>query len=222
MDTPLLGPAEILTLFFVTLGPLKLLGPFAQRTRELDEAALRRTALRVFVVALLAVILGGLVGRAMLARFHVSQPALLITIGIIFFLVALKLVLEQYAAEREAPAPLPAAPMAATLALTFPLVVTPYGIAAVILLIASAADRPRLLTIFVIAAVVMLVNLLAMLFVRQIMRGFVVFILQVLGAVLGVLQVALAVHIVIRGLQLLGVLEAEIDSEVSVVFRFGL
>ena len=197
-----------MTLFFVTLGPLKLLGPFAQRTRELDEAALRRTALRVFVVALLAVIVGGLVGRAMLARFHVSQPALLITIGIIFFLVALKLVLEQYAAEREAPAPLPAAPMAATLALTFPLVVTPYGIAAVILLIATAADRSRLLTIFVIAAVVMLVNLLAMLFVRQIMRGFVVFILQVLGAVLGVLQVALAVHIVIRGLQLLGVLEA--------------
>jgi multiple antibiotic resistance protein len=205
MDTPLLGPAEILTLFFVTLGPLKLLGPFAQRTREMDEAALRRTALRVFIVALLAVILGGLVGRAMLAKFQVSLPALQITIGILFFLVALQLVLEQYASQREAP--LPAAPMAATLALTFPLVVTPYGIAAVILLIATAADRPRLLTIFVIAAIVMLVNLLAMLFVRQIMRGSVVFILQVLGAVLGVLQVALAVEIVIRGLRQLGALE---------------
>jgi hypothetical protein len=28
----MIGPAEIFTIFFVTLGPLKLLGPFAQRT----------------------------------------------------------------------------------------------------------------------------------------------------------------------------------------------
>ena len=68
----------------------------------------------------------------------------------------------------------------------------------------------------------MLVNLLAMLFVRQIMRGFVVFVLQVLGAVLGVLQVALAVHIVIQsGCACSALWKAEIDSEVSVAFRFG-
>jgi hypothetical protein len=32
-QAPLLSAAEIFTLFFLTLGPLKLIGPFAQRTR---------------------------------------------------------------------------------------------------------------------------------------------------------------------------------------------
>jgi multiple antibiotic resistance protein len=52
----------------------------------------------------------------------------------------------------------------------------------------------------------MLLNLLAMLFVREIMRGPVLLVLQVLGAVLGVLQFALAIQIIIRGLRDLNIL----------------
>ena len=202
MNAPILGTAEILTLFFVTLGPLKLLGPFVARTEALDEAALRATALRVFAVGLSAVVLGGLFGRALIAKYRIAPPALIITIGIVFFLVAVRLVLDQYGA-REAPAPLPAAPMAAALALTFPAVVTPYGIAAVILLLTTADDRERTLTVLGLAAAVMALNLLAMLFARRIMRGLVLFGLQILGAVLGVVQVALAVQIVIAGIRAL-------------------
>jgi multiple antibiotic resistance protein len=44
----------------------------------------------------------------------------------------------------------------------------------------------------------MVLNLLAMLFVRQITRGPVLLARQVLGAVLGVLQVGLAVQMIIR------------------------
>jgi multiple antibiotic resistance protein len=52
----------------------------------------------------------------------------------------------------------------------------------------------------------MVLNLLAMVFVRQIMRGPVLLTLQVLGAVLGVLQVGLAVQIIIRALRELQVI----------------
>jgi len=55
---------------------------------------------------------------------------------------------------------------------------------------------------------VMLLNLLAMLFARDLVREPVLLILQVLGAVLGVLQVGLAVQIIIRALRELQVLPA--------------
>ena len=35
----LLGPSELFTLFFITLGPIKLLAPFVRLTRGLDDAA---------------------------------------------------------------------------------------------------------------------------------------------------------------------------------------
>jgi len=56
----MIGPGEIFTLFFVTLGPEKVIGPFAQQTRALEPAALRGLALRVFVLSLFAV--GGFSG----------------------------------------------------------------------------------------------------------------------------------------------------------------
>jgi len=40
----MIGAAQIFTIFFVTLGPLKLLGPFVQRTRGIDEATTRQIA----------------------------------------------------------------------------------------------------------------------------------------------------------------------------------
>jgi small neutral amino acid transporter SnatA (MarC family) len=105
----MLGIGGVFTLLFVTLGPLKLLGPFAQQTRDLDDTALRQLAFRVFGVALLAVLVGGFLGRAMLGRFNVSVPALLIATGIIFFLVALNLVRNSMGrlTLRRPPAPIP-------------------------------------------------------------------------------------------------------------------
>jgi len=66
--TALVGYGAIFTLFFVTLGPLKVLGLFAQLTREADEAeeaTMRRIAVRAFAIALVAVLVGGFAGRAL-------------------------------------------------------------------------------------------------------------------------------------------------------------
>jgi multiple antibiotic resistance protein len=202
----MLDASQILILLLVTLGPLKLLGPFAQQTRELEGPAMRRLALRVFATSVVAVLVAAFLGSAMLAKWSISLPAIHIAIGIVFFLVAIRMVLEPYSGERAAPAPLPEEPWAATLRLTFPTVLTPYGIAAVIALVAGARDPARVQMILALAMVVMVLNLLAMLFARKILRGVLLLVLLVLGAVLGVLQVALSVQIVIWGLQGLGVL----------------
>jgi hypothetical protein len=42
MRVVLIDPSAIFTGLFVTLGPLKTLGPFAQRTRELLPATVRQ------------------------------------------------------------------------------------------------------------------------------------------------------------------------------------
>jgi hypothetical protein len=44
-SAPIFGLAGIFTIFFVTLGPLKILVPFAQRTQDLDEVTTRSIAL---------------------------------------------------------------------------------------------------------------------------------------------------------------------------------
>jgi len=98
--------------------------------------------------------------------------------------------------------------MAASLRLTFPLVVTPYGIAALIALLTGSDDPTTVKEIYIVLVAIMVLNLLAMLFIRQIMRGVTLLILQVLGAVLGVLQVGLAVQIIIRGLRELQVISS--------------
>jgi multiple antibiotic resistance protein len=196
------GLGTIFTLFFVTLGPLKLLGPYAQQTHELEPAALRAISIRVFIVGLVSIIVGGSVGSALAGNWHISVPAILISTGLIFFLVAIRLVMAEYSPVPSAPPrPLPPEPMAAALRLTFPLIVTPYGIAAVIALLTMAEDSGRTLAIYIILVVIMVMNLLFMIYIRQIMRGAVLLILQVVGSVLGVLQVALAVEILIRGSQ---------------------
>ena len=203
----MIGPGEIFTLFFVTLGPLKVLGPFALQTRGLEPAALRSVAIRVFVLSLAALAMGGWVGRSLVHSWHVSMPALLIAMGIIFFLVALRVVLEQYEPSHDAvPAPLPPQPMAAALRLTSPTVVTPYGVAALIALLAATGDTVREEMIWGILFGVMVLNLLAMLFAHAVMHGAPLLGLRLLGAVLGVMQVALAVQIILRAFEDLGVL----------------
>jgi small neutral amino acid transporter SnatA (MarC family) len=81
------GPAEIFTFLFVMLGPLKLLGPFVQRTRGLDDATVRQIAFWAFVIATAGIVAGGLIGRAVLAKWHVSIPALQITAASCFSLL---------------------------------------------------------------------------------------------------------------------------------------
>src|SRR6186713_338998 len=181
------GPAEIFTFLFVMLGPLRLLGPWAQRTRGVDEKSARRIALWAFVVATFMAIAGGFVGRALLANWQVPTGALQMAGGIVFFLVALQQLLERYEPDLHAtPPPLPSSPFAAACQLVFPMLLTPYGIAAVIALFASSPDAGRTATVIGLVTLVMFLDLVAMLLARRLLVGVTVIILQVVGAVLAV------------------------------------
>jgi small neutral amino acid transporter SnatA (MarC family) len=198
-----LGPGEIFTIFFITIGPLKLIGPFVQRTHGLDDATVRQIAVRAFLTATISAIAGGFLGAMLLSNWHISIGAMVITAGLVFLLVGLRQILEQYepphAPDANIPA-LPASPTAAALKLLFPMVLTPFGIAAVIVLLALSTEGGRTELIVGMVVAVMLLNLITMLFARKILVGVTMVILQILGAVLGILQAGLAVQIILRGL----------------------
>lgn len=202
--TVILGPGEIFTIFFITIGPLKLLGPFVQRTHGLDDGTVRRIAFRAFLMATISAIAGGFLGAMLLSNWHVSIGAMVITAGLVFLLVGLRQILEQYepphAPDPNLPA-LPASPTAAALKLLFPIVLTPFGIAAVIVLLALSPGGERTGLVVGMVLVVMLLNLICMLFARKIMVGATIVVLQILGAVLSILQAGLAVQIILRGLR---------------------
>jgi multiple antibiotic resistance protein len=202
-----IGAGEMFTLLFIMLGPLKLLGAFASETRSLGAAEVRALALRAALIGATAVIAGGIAGGSLLRKWEIDPQILLLSLGLIFFTVAFKLVMQQYAVPPARPAEGASAQPPGPLRIVFPLIAPPYGVAVVIVLLALSESRPRTALICALVLANMLLNLLAMLFAHKVMRGAGLALMQVLGAVLGVLQVALALQIMLYALTNLGVLE---------------
>ena len=194
------GVGELFTVLFVMLGPLKLIGPFGAGTRNLGDAALRSLAFKATAIATVTALLGGFLGRSLLDKWEVSVPALLLAAGVVFFLVSLKMVMVPY----EHPAETEPAPVLKAFDVAFPLMVTPYGIATVIALLNYSRDQYRLVTIVLLIVGMMVLNLLAMLFVRPILK-YLGLPLKLLGAVLGVLLLALSVQIILDALGRAGI-----------------
>jgi multiple antibiotic resistance protein len=200
-----LSVQKLFTLFFVTLGPIKLLGPFARATAGLTEAELRAMAVRAAGVALLIAIGSAFLGRALLESWQIPVFALRLTAGLILFVVAFRIVMQVY--EPPAPHPTPGAPVEPPnlMQVVSPMVLTPYGIAALIVLLVLSQGPGRTGVIIATLVVVMLLNLLSMIYVRPLLRT-VGPVLLAIGCVLGVLQLALSVQIILTALRGLGVL----------------
>jgi multiple antibiotic resistance protein len=193
---------DVFTLFFIMLGPLRLIGPFAKLTAGRPESELRQVALQGSGIATLTVLVAGLIGSTMLAKWHVVVGALAIAGGIIFFMVALRLVLSPYTEETRSgavpsPAPVPAA---ALVRLLVPDIVSPWGLCAVIFVLTLMPTQ--MLPIMGILVGIMALDLLAMLFARPILK-YLAFPLQLVGTVMGVLQVALSVQMIVLGVRLI-------------------
>jgi len=191
--------------FFLMLGPIKILGPFVQMTQKCDPALARRLAFRAFWVSCASLVLAGLLGEKALRQYHISVPVLAIAAGVILFLVALRTVMQQFDAADPAAREFEPSLRLAVSPLAFPTIVTPYGIAAVIVCMTLTPD---VLTRGAIAAALfglMLLNLAAMWFARPVLK-YLGMPMQILGTVLGIIQVALGLQIIVIGLRGLGVL----------------
>jgi multiple antibiotic resistance protein len=200
------GPFKIFLMLFLVLGPIKILVPFQDLTQRFDLAMRRRIARRAILFSAAALLVAGLLGRTMLENFGISLPVLALTGGTILFLVALQTVMQGGTPSRiyrddvfEQTIGLALMPIA------YPIIVTPQGVAAVIVF-ATLADGQFQGSTVVIGIVLLILALdwISMLFAATILK-WAGTVLQIFGVVLGVTQVALGLQIILHNLSLIGV-----------------
>ena len=200
---------QVLPLLILMLGPFKIIGPFFKATHGADASRIRQIAVWATIFSALGLLIAGFLGESILSSYGIPLPILVLSGGIILFLVALRNVLDQFETHepntRESNSPPATAMKVALMPLAFPAIVTPYGIAALVVLLAFSDGLESRLMIGAAVVAIMALNLMVMLVARR-LATVLAFVLPILGAVLGVIQVALGLRIINNALQMLGVL----------------
>lgn len=188
---------QIFSFLFLMLGPFKIVVPFVKITKNAKPAFVRQLAIRATLYSTAALLIAGLLGERILANYGIPIPILALSGGIILFLVALLNVIKQFEpphADKIDFVEEPSMSMAMN-PLAFPAIVTPYGIAAVIVFLSISPDINTKLTVAGVVLGIMVVNLFVMLLTRHIFKPLAM-VLGLLGAILGVVQVALGLMII--------------------------
>lgn len=188
---------ELAPLVFMMMGPIGAMAVLAGIAHGADPALRRRMAVRATLVATAAITLAVLLGAAVLSAWGVSPGALIVAVGLLLGLSALRNLMAQGAPR--APAMHEPALAAAVSPVAIPTIASPYGIGVLIIFATffpAPADR---LTILVTTLAIMGINFLAMLYAHRIIAAIGMAPLSVLGAVFGVLQLALGLQIIADG-----------------------
>jgi multiple antibiotic resistance protein len=197
------GSFNLFIIFFVTLGPLKVIPTFMQLTRQASPAFKRQLAWRSALIATLVISLVVIIGQNLLQVWQIQLPALMIAGGILLSLVALKLILAQYGAQAQLPpSPDPPELSLAVTPLAFPTILPPFGIAIALTLVVLSTElglRPWIVMLLLL--LVMGLNLLSMLAAGPILKFIRPVTLKILGFTLGVMQFALGIQFILVGLE---------------------
>ena len=90
-----LGMQKIFAMFFLMLGPFKVIGPFIELTRLLERRQQVRIATSATFFSAVALFVAGALGQMIIENFDISVPVVALTGGLILFLMALQSVLAQ-------------------------------------------------------------------------------------------------------------------------------
>jgi multiple antibiotic resistance protein len=197
----------IFAIFFLTLGPLKLIPAFYGVTQGLDRKARIGLALKSTILAFLILVVAAVVGSALATNWRISREAMTITGGFLLLIGSLKILTHVLAPpaphEAPAPAPDPAAKRPISLVispLAIPGIITPWGLVALLLFVGVAEDQNRLAGVVITLVLIMLLNIVGMIFAGPVMRTVGLPAMSVLGWVFSILQAALGVTFMLRGL----------------------
>lgn len=197
----------VMTIFFMLLGPIKVIAPFARLTRSTEPPFKRSVAIQAAILASVICAAVALLTGNFVAKYQLGIPALQITAGLILLISALNAIFPR--PEANAPTDAPRSALQAALSpLATPVIVPPAGVAAIMVFVLLAQQQPAAYqTIAAALATVMVLNFVVMLFNDAILKlpGLMP-LLQLLGAVLVVVQVALAIQELIYGFAGLGLI----------------
>ncbi len=201
MPEPTAQLGKLFALLFMMMGPIAVMPGFAMLTQDADPALARRIALKASVYAAIAVTLAAVLGYGVLSGWGATPSSLIIAAGLLLLLAALAQVTAAPApASAQVPARMPPTLGLALSPLAFPMIVTPPAIGVLVIFTAYFRDSGQQLLILAIGLGVIVLDLLAMLVARPVVRWVGPVPLRILGAVFGVLQVALAIEFIISGI----------------------
>ncbi len=189
------------------MGPIGVIPAFDRATAGRSPRERRRVAVEVAAFAIIALALAVFLGTAAMARVGTSPSSLIVAAGLILAMTALRNILaggapgagasSQTAASDAIPRWIPAlSPLA------IPGLASPVVVAILVIFATSFPAAEQRVMILGVALGIMALNLLAMLVAGTIMRRIGMAPLLLLGAVFGVLQVALGIEILADGLAL--------------------
>jgi multiple antibiotic resistance protein len=194
----------VFIIFFLTLGPLKVIPIFYRLTYNASLSFRKRLAFRATILSSTIIFIIAILGRFILGQWDVSRPALLIAGGLLFLIAAIQMLL-QFKLPQPLPqdAPPPTEENIIPLAinpLTIPTIITPYGVVAILVTTSQAQDNPqRQLIIFAMLFLIIILNWLGMILAKVIIEKINIVTLLIIGWVFAVLQTGLAIDLMIEG-----------------------
>jgi multiple antibiotic resistance protein len=196
----------VFTIFFMLLGPVKVIPAFLRVTSGRAQPVKREVAIRATVIASIVVAGVALLGSRMMANYQISLDSLRIAGGLVLLISALRVVFPSAdSANSELPTATPLQLAISPVAL--PIIVPPAGIAAIMIFVMLAPNYPGLKWIIAAALTTMMIlDFLVMFFIDRIVKvPGLVLVLQVAAGVLVFIQVALAIEIFLTAFRNLGV-----------------
>lgn len=198
--------AYIFVIFFLTLGPLKVIPVFNRLCYKTSPSFAKKLAFKATILSSIILFAVAIVGKGILSKWQVSTAALFVAGGLLILIASLQML-----SNFTLPKPLPPEtegyteeqiPALVINPLTIPAIITPYGIVAILVSTSqSEGDIKRQLTIFVLLFVVIILNWLGMIFAQVIVQKVNIITLLIVGWVFAVLQAGLAIDLMIEGLK---------------------
>jgi multiple antibiotic resistance protein len=192
--------AKLFPLLFNMMGPIGVIPAFAAMTGGISVEDRNMMATRAAMFAFIALVVAVFVGSAMLGSWSISNSSLLLAAGAVVLLTALQgLFGSGGGGVKAAPATPPTPRQLAVTPLAIPTIASPRPIAVIIIFVASFPTMEGKLTVLATVALMLLLNIWGMRKAHWFMEKVGMTPLLVLGAVFGVLQVALGIEIMSNG-----------------------
>ena len=193
-------------IFFLTLGPLKVIPVFNRLCYKTSPNFAKKLALKATILSSIIIFAVAIIGKGILSKWQVSTAALFVAGGLLILIASLQML-----SNFTLPKPLPPdtegyteeqIPALVINPLTIPAIITPYGIVAILVSTSqSEGDIKRQLTIFALLFVVIILNWLGMIFAKVIVQKVNIITLLIVGWVFAVLQAGLAIDLMIEGIK---------------------
>ena len=201
-------PQFIFTIFFLSLGPVKIIFPFVKLTHNSTPEYRRNVAIWAAIFATIVVLLVALFGHHLIAKYQLSLDAQRLAGGLILLISALFNTFPHLQPPLDIPKTELTAIQLAIRPIVSPIIIPPIGIAAILIFTTLFQGNWYMQWIIVKSLLtIMIFDLIAMLFADKIIKipGLIQF-LTLATLVLNFIQVSLAIEVILISLKSLAII----------------